>query len=141
MLLLSLQGLQCITDNHPDAEELKEQRIRFYFLISILSQQCLGSRIYSLKTYLIIDNATSADAGTYVVEMTSGLLNSITLQLNISVVVGMSYTSHSVYACVICKCMCLHITTHALYITATHSYILHITQLHIASYIYNYIHA
>ena len=69
--------------------ELKDQRIRFYFLVSTLSEQCLGSHIFSLTSYLIIDNATSADAGTYVVEITSGSINPITLQVNISVAVGM----------------------------------------------------
>ena len=55
----------------------------------MLSEQCIGSDIYNITTYLIIDNATRADAGTYVVEIIFGSINPITLQVNISVVVGM----------------------------------------------------
>ena len=96
--------------------ELKNQRIRFYFFVLTLSEQCVGSRIFSLTTYLIIDNATSADAGTYVVEMTSGSSNPITLQVNISVVVGMLYLHNIV---------CMHNKMYVL----THSY----THMHCTS--------
>ena len=79
---------ECFTDNHPDVEELKKQRIRVFTFISTLSEQCLGSRVYSLKTYLIIDNATITDAGTYIIEITFGSINPITVQQEINVVVG-----------------------------------------------------
>ena len=93
--------------------ELKDQRIRFYFLVSTLSEQCVGSHIFSLTTYLIIDNATSADAGTYVVEITSGLFKQITVQVNISIVVGM-YIYATLCVCMTLCYVCAYAATHAL---------------------------
>ena len=85
----SLQGPNCFTDNHPD---VPEQRIRLFFLLTTLSEQCLGSRIYSVKTSLIIDNATRADAGNYVVNITFGVINPVIVEQIIYVVVGMCCT-------------------------------------------------
>ena len=86
-MFLSLQ--ECYIDTYPYAEVLKKQRIRFYMLVRTSSIQCQGTIEYSLTTYLIIDNATSADAGTYVVTVTTGSHSPISVQENITVVIGM----------------------------------------------------
>ena len=75
-------------DTHFDVPELKKRRIRLYFLLTTLSEQCLGSKIYRAKTYLIIDSATSDDAGDYIVNITFGFANPIIVEENINVVVG-----------------------------------------------------
>ena len=89
LLNYHLQGLNCITANYPNVPELKKQRIRLFFLLTTLSEQCLGSNIYSVKTSLIIDNATRADAGNYVVNITFGAINPDIVEQIINVVVGM----------------------------------------------------
>ena len=52
---------------------LRKNRIRSYVLTRTLNEECVGSSIYSLETYLIIDNATESDAGTYEVTLTPQL--------------------------------------------------------------------
>ena len=88
-VLLSLQGPNCTIANHPGIVELKDRRIRFYFLSTILSEQCLGSKIYTVRTYLVIDDATSDDAGNYTFNITFGSASPIILEETIDVVVGM----------------------------------------------------
>ena len=85
--VFSLQD--CGIFNHPDREELLMQRIRSYSFQKTLAEQCQGSTIYGITTYLIIDNATSADAGTYEVTVTSGHLDPTSVKEIINVVVGM----------------------------------------------------
>jgi hypothetical protein len=80
-------GLNCTTDNHPNVPELKKQRIRLFFSLTTLGEQCLGSDIFSVKTYLIIDNATSADAGNYTVNITFGATKPDIVEQIINVVV------------------------------------------------------
>ena len=96
LLNYHLQGLNCTTDNLPNVAEQKKQRIRLYFILTTLGEQCLGSNIYSVKTYLIIDNATSADAGNYTVNITFGAINPDIVEQIINVIVGMCCTCMSI---------------------------------------------
>ena len=79
----------CTRHSHPNREKLIMQRVRLYHVRRTISEQCGGSTIYGITTYLIIDNATSADAGTYEVTVTSGHLDLTSVKEIINVVVGM----------------------------------------------------
>ena len=39
-------------------------------MLRTINAECVGLSVYSLETYLVIDNATESDAGTYVVNAT-----------------------------------------------------------------------
>ena len=51
-----------------------------------MSTECSGSSLYSLETYLIVDNATESDAGTYLVNVTTPQYNEPeTEQVNVTI--------------------------------------------------------
>ena len=52
---------------------LRRNRVRSYKITQTINEECVGSSIFSLETYLIIDNATESDAGTYEVTLTPQL--------------------------------------------------------------------
>ena len=63
---------ECHIDNHPETENLRQQRIRVYHTTDVTHQDdCQNIIIYKLKSYLIIDNATEEDSGEYTLEVTT----------------------------------------------------------------------
>ncbi|CAI8041695.1 Fibroblast growth factor receptor 3 [Geodia barretti] len=78
---------ECGNHTHPDGDKLRSQRVRFYVMSRKLNSECVGSSVYSLETYLIVDNATEADAGVYVVNV-KNIVQSVSLddQVNVTVV-------------------------------------------------------
>ena len=52
---------------------LRRNRVRSYVITRTINKECVGSSIISLETYLINDNATESDAGTYEVTLISQL--------------------------------------------------------------------
>lgn len=47
-------------------------RIRSYSFTRDVSQNCVGQKVSSLETYLVVENATVSDAGTYTVTYIAG---------------------------------------------------------------------
>lgn len=86
-MLILLQS--CGNDTHPDVELLREKRIRSYFYSRTISENCLGSSVFSIETYLIIDNATDEDAGRYIVNVTSLNARVFSAVEEVTVIVGM----------------------------------------------------
>jgi serine/threonine protein kinase len=80
---------ECGNHTHPNGDMLRSQRVRFYAMPRKLNEECVGSSVYSLETYLIVDNATEADAGVYVVNVQDiGQVASLDDQVNVTVVCG-----------------------------------------------------
>ena len=73
-------------DNDPRSDILRSNRVRTYVAARAMSTECDGSSLYSLETYLIVDNATEGDAGTYLVNVTTPQYNEPeTEQVNVTV--------------------------------------------------------
>ena len=72
-----------MNDTHPDTPRIRSNRVRTYVITRTITE-CVGSSLYSLKTYLIVDNATEGDAGTYLVNVTTPQYNEIG-QVNVSI--------------------------------------------------------
>ena len=87
-IIFPLQG-ECGNHTHPDGDKLRSQRVRFYVMSRKLNSECVGSSVYSLETYLIVDNATEADAGVYVVNV-QNVVQSVSLDDQVNVTVGKS---------------------------------------------------
>ena len=63
---------ECHNDSHPEADNLKQQRIRLYHTKDVIHQDdCQSTIVYKLKSYLIIDNATEEDSGEYTINVTT----------------------------------------------------------------------
>ena len=85
IIIFPLQG-ECGNHTHPNGDMLRSQRVRFYAMPRKLNEECVGSSVYSLETYLIVDNATEADAGVYVVNVQDiGQVASLDDQVNVTV--------------------------------------------------------
>ena len=73
-------------DNDPRSYILRSNRVRTYLAARAMSTECAGSSLYSLETYLIVDNATESDAGTYLVNVTTPQYNEAeTEQVNVTI--------------------------------------------------------
>ena len=57
-------------------------------MLRTIKAECVGSTVYSLETYLVIDNATESDAGTYVVNATIQQHTFLPVTKKVKVVVG-----------------------------------------------------
>ena len=86
MFIYLLQGI-CGNHTHPNERILRSQRIRSYFMKRTLNQECVGSSVHSVETYLIIDNATEADAGTYAVTV-KAIQQSVTVKDEVNVTIS-----------------------------------------------------
>ncbi|CAI8030934.1 hypothetical protein GBAR_LOCUS17558, partial [Geodia barretti] len=76
----------CVRDNDPRSDILRSNRVRTYLAARAMSTECAGSSLYSLETYLIVDNATESDAGTYLVNVTTPQYNEPeTEQVNVTI--------------------------------------------------------
>ena len=73
-----------MNDTHPDTPRIRSNRVRTYVITRRIITECVGSSLYSLERYLIVDNATEGDAGTYLVNVTTPQYNEIG-QVNVSI--------------------------------------------------------
>ena len=82
-----LQG-DCGNFTHPDGPMLRSNRIRSYVITRTVNRECVGSSIYSLETYLIIDDARETDAGTYQVKVIPQLQRGYATEEQVNVSIG-----------------------------------------------------
>ena len=82
---------------------LRSRRIRSYLFLRTINKECVESALYSLETYLIIDNATETDAGTYEVTVTTRNLPKVYREIKeVNVSIGRCTLRY------VCTCMDLY---------------------------------
>ena len=67
ILFLHLSSSQeCHNDTHPEAAQLRKERVRAYRMTRPVTLDCQANYTYLTEAYLIVDRVTEEDSGEYI---------------------------------------------------------------------------
>ena len=80
----------CPTDTHPNATNLRRQRVRMYFYPrQVPLPGCQNVLLYRMESYLIVNRTNASDGGEYVFNITSRYsTGSESVDRNVTTVIG-----------------------------------------------------